>query len=126
MSDAFVIYQKTREHYFFNAQETIQKCEFRKASELLWGAITQSIKSLASLSNIPIRKHSDFNSFLIEVSKATGNKNIYESFLELQSLHRNFYDEVILEQDFPYFYEKVINFLEMIDKLIQEQLKGSR
>lgn len=122
MNDVFVNYQRTRDHYFSNAQETIQKKEFRKASELLWGVITQSIKGLASLSGLKIRRHDEFNKFLSEVAKEVGDEKIYHHFLELQSLHTNFYDEIILEKDFPYYYEKTLEFLKTIDFLIQKRL----
>jgi hypothetical protein len=122
MNDAFVNYKRTRDHYFSNAQETIQKKEFRKASELLWGAATQSIKALATLSGTKIRGHSEFKIFLSEVAKAIGDQKLYTNFLEIESLHRNFYDEIIFEKDFPYYYEKILEFLKTIDFLIQKRL----
>ena len=122
MSDAFVKYLRTRDHYLSNANKTIQNKQYRKASEFLWGAITQSIKSLGSLSGIMIKAHIQLKQFLSDVAKETSNSRIYEMFLELENLHRNFYDEEILEKDFPYYYRKTLDFLELIDELNKKKI----
>jgi hypothetical protein len=108
-----------RDQYLSNAEETIKKGEFRKASELLWGAITQMIKSVASLSNISIRKHAEFFHFIETLGKQTKDENIYPLFLDLNSLHRNFYDEIIPERDFIIFYKKACFFMEKLSKFVE-------
>ena len=116
------LYLKTRDKYFSNAEEAIKKGEFRKGSELLWGAITQSIKALASLSGIHWTSHEGFFDYTRSIAKETGNKKYHELFLELNSLHRNFYDEEIPAIDFPIFYEKAKLFLKETEDLIKGKL----
>ncbi|MBI4721472.1 MAG: hypothetical protein HY769_00445 [Candidatus Stahlbacteria bacterium] len=117
MNNVLATYLKTRDHYFLNAQECIKKKEWRKASELLWGTITQSIKALASIHGIRISSHNQFFGYMEGISQETGDKEFYILFDELNNLHRNFYEEVIPPASFPIIYEKTLWFLEKIDNL---------
>ncbi len=109
---------RMRDKYLSNANEMIKNEEWRKASELLWGAVTQSIKALASTSNINIRKHEEFFIFIETLGKEIDDKEIYRLFLDLNALHRNFYDEIIPEESFPIYYEKVEQFLEKLESIM--------
>lgn len=113
-------YLRTSEHYLSNAEETIQKKELRKASELLWGAITQKIKAIASICNFKIDRHKDFENFIISISKQLRDKNLFELYSELNILHRNFYDEYISEEIFPFYHAKSYRLLEKLDRIQKE------
>jgi hypothetical protein len=117
---------RMREHYLCNAEETIKKKEWRKASELLWGGITQAIKALGSVSNISIGKHGEFFDFIRDVGKETKDKELYLLFLDLNALHKNFYDETIPSQDFPIYYEKAYLFLRKIDEIMRRILEEKK
>ena len=123
LSEISLRYLKARDNYFSNAKEALSKEEFRKASELLWGAITQAIKALASLSNIHISNHAQFFDYTRAVSKEIGDKEYHTLFLELNTLHKNFYDEEIPSIDFPFFYEKAMLFLKKTAELIKRKTK---
>ncbi|PKP56731.1 MAG: hypothetical protein CVT89_05700 [Candidatus Altiarchaeales archaeon HGW-Altiarchaeales-2] len=113
-------YVKARDNYLSNAHEAIQKNELRKASELLWGVITQEIKFHAALSNFFIENHGEFFDYVKKVSKEeTDNENYYLMFVDLNTLHRNFYDEIIPEDTFPFFYERAMSFLRKTEELIK-------
>jgi hypothetical protein len=45
-------FMETRDQYLSNAEHVIAAGEYRKASELLWGAVTQQLKALAASHNI--------------------------------------------------------------------------
>ena len=112
-----------RDHYLSNAEDMIKKNNLRKASELLWGAITQTIKSLASLSNIYIYSHNKFRSYTEEVSKQIQDRNLFLVFLRLENLHKNFYDERISEEDFPSYYKETLLFIKKLDTIAIEKIK---
>ncbi|MBU4190220.1 MAG: PaREP1 family protein [Candidatus Thermoplasmatota archaeon] len=124
MNDITSGFLKMRDHYLCNAEETIKKEELRKASELLWGAITQAIKALGSASNIYIGKHGEFFDFVRDVGKETKDKELYLLFLDLNALHKNFYDETIPSRDFPIYYEKAYLFLRKIDGIMKKVLEA--
>ena len=110
-------YLVTRDHYLSNAEDMIRKKNLRKASELLWGAITQTIKSLALLSGIPIYSHNGFRLYIKEISKEINDKNLIAKFLYLEDLHKNFYDEIIPEEDFPEYYKETLLFIKKLDEI---------
>lgn len=120
LNKKFLEFINTRNHYFSNAKETIQKRELRKASELLWGSITQELKALAFSRNVVVYKHSQFRKLMRQISTELHDKTLYEDFLWLENLHRNFYDKEIDEQDFPLYFERVGKFIQKIDKLIEK------
>ena len=117
MSKVISVYLKMRDQYLSNAQECIGKKELRKASELLWGAVTQAIKALASTFGVSITTHNQFFEYTKEIGKETEDKEYYTLFVELNALHKNFYDELIPPESFPMFYEKALLFLKKIDNL---------
>ena len=123
MNDVTSRFLKMRDRYLCNVEETIKKEEWRKASELLWGAITQEIKALGSASNIYIGKHGEFFDFVRDVGKETNDNELYLLFLDLNALHKNFYDETIPSQDFPIYYEKAYLFLRKIDGVMKKVLE---
>jgi len=115
-------FKEMREHYLSNANETIQKKEFRKASELLWGGIAQSLKLLAFLSGIRLSKHDDFRTFIDKVVEETEDESLFQDYTYLETLHRNFYDEVIREKHFMSYYKRTYEFLQKLDNLIQKKV----
>jgi hypothetical protein len=104
-------------------EEFFGRGEYRKASELLWGAITQAIKALASLSGIRIWQHREFKSYIRDVGREKRDEEYYELFEYLENLHRNFYDENIDPEDFPIYLRKAKKFLEKTQTLIDEKLR---
>ena len=122
-NNIFSKYIDTRNHYYKNMEQTVNKEEYRKASELLWGAVTQSIKALASLSGIMISQHKFFRTYTRDVAREIGDIEYHELFLTLETLHRNFYDEKIDPIDFPLYLEKANKFLEKTEQLIQKKLE---
>ena len=113
------LYQ-TRDRYRSNAERAIVAGEYRKASELLWGAVTQQLKALAATHNIGITSHRQFFDFIRELAAELKDRSIYTDFVELNALHKNFYDETIPPDVFPDFYDKAIRFIGNLDALARK------
>ncbi|MBI4181910.1 MAG: hypothetical protein HY520_03010 [Candidatus Aenigmarchaeota archaeon] len=113
----FAEYQKTKEHYLSNAKETIQKKEFRKASELLWGVVTQEIKAIAILKGFTLSSHGEMEKFIKRIVYETGDKRIFDLFSQMEFLHKNFYDKKIEDKHFNSYYSQVFEFLGRMEKL---------
>jgi len=120
-------YLKRRDEYYVNALKSASKGEFSKASEFLWGAITQSLKALAAVNGIGLGKHKQFFEFMRQISKELRDEELYKSFLFLRKLHINFYEEVIDPQDFQIYLKEAKLFMQKIDEIIKKsvQTKGS-
>lgn len=108
---------QTRDQYRSNAEHAIAAGEYRKASELLWGAVTQQLKALAATYNIVITSHGQFFDFLRQVASELNDRSLYADFVELNALHKNFYDEIIPPDVFPDLYEKAIQYVGRLEAL---------
>jgi hypothetical protein len=111
---------KIRDEYLANAELFAGKKEYRKASELLWGAVTQAIKALAAKHKIEIKSHGQFYDFMQEVCRELKNESLYKNFLFLNDLHKNFYDESIRPLDFDIYLKEAYNFILELDRIMKE------
>lgn len=119
-SDSF---SQRRDLYLANASEAISKGEYSKASEMLWGAVTQEIKKLAAYKGIRITTHGEFFEFMRAVSKQVGDHSLYEAFATLNVLHSNFYDPAFPDVDFPGYHQKALDFLKRLEALLIDQVR---
>lgn len=98
------------DQYYENMADAYHKDEYRKASELLWGVISQLVKALAILYGKTILQHDDFFHFVKKYSEEMGDAEYYELFLFLQNLHRNFYDRMFPDDDFQIYLKRQTGF----------------
>jgi len=113
-------YVKMRDEYFANAEKFAGKGEYRKASELLWGAVTQAIKALASKHGLVIENHAQFFDFMQTTAKETEDESLYKTFLFLNDLHKNFYDEKIRPVDFGIYLEEAYRFMLKLNEIMEK------
>ncbi len=111
-----------RDQYRANAEHAIEAGELRKASELLWGAVTQQLKALAATRDVIITSHRDFFDFLRQLAGEVKDETLYKDFVALNALHQNFYDETIPSDVFPDYYEKAIQYITRLDGLAKKAL----
>lgn len=97
------------------------KNEPRKASELLWGAVTQTVKAVALIANRQITTHADFFSFTRTLANDLNDKNLYFDFVSLNDLHRNFYDGFVPADVIPSLFEKSVQYIKRLDMIISEK-----
>jgi hypothetical protein len=112
-------FYETRDRYRSNAEKAIAAGEYRKASELLWGSITQELKALAATHGVVISSHGQFFDFLRQLATELGERTVYVEFAALNALHRNFYDEIIPPDLFPDYYRRSIEYIERIELLVR-------
>ena len=116
-------YEQTRDHYLSNAEKRLNEGDYRKASELLWGAVTQQLKLLAALNGKVINSHREFDTFIDEVVEETGNEDFAGLYGAAERLHRNFYDEVIQKRFFQGHAERAIRLILMLETLVRKYHK---
>ena len=122
--DEVAAFLRDRDVYYQNAQELIARGELRKASEMLWGAVTQSIKALAAASNTRISNHRQFFTFLRDLSHELEDDYFYSSFVELNNLHRNFYDEFIPRDAFYIQHKKAFDFMKKVEEFLRARAQA--
>jgi hypothetical protein len=116
----------TADHYLVNAQEMASKHEFRKAAEMLWGGITQTLKALAAAEGGEIRNHSAFFDFARTLATTKNDPYLYMEFLDLNALHKHFYDETIPHDAFPAYNQRTLNYVGKLNNLLREwEMRGA-
>ena len=79
-------------HYLLNASKFIDAGDSEKASEFLWGSMTQAIKAVVATKGVTFRKHRLLWEYAESLAKELEDKSIYDSFVHAYSLHSNFYE----------------------------------
>ena len=94
--------------YLNNANEEIKKKNYEKASGFLWGSVAEALKALLmARKGFRIRSRSEFWDVARELSKEYGDKDIYIVFHEANSLHSNFYEVSLKEEDVMINFEHI-------------------
>lgn len=124
MRDSEIInkYIRQRDIYYQNAELFLGRKRYRKSSELMWGAITQTIKAIAAASGHKIRNHGQFFTFMETLSDELNDEYYYSEFLKMNMLHKNFYDEEIPPKSFEMIFNSAIKYLEKLNELLEEKL----
>jgi len=111
-------YLNTRDKYLSNALKLVREGEFRKASELLWGAVALQIKLLALVKkNIRLATHKELRRFMRELVKELGDPELYKTFHLVEKLHTNFYDEILDPEDFKLYLEEALKLIRKLEQL---------
>jgi len=74
-----------------NGQLMLNKQEAGKASELLWGGVSQALEALAESRNMRLANHRSLRYFVSELSRETGDRSINNAFYQAETLHSNFH-----------------------------------
>lgn len=122
-SKQFTQYQNQGEQYLKNGYEFLEKGEYRKASELFWGAVAQTIKALAILYDIQIVGHPQIRKFINELAKQTNDLELIEQYETVEKFHVNFYDEILSEEEIAIRLETLKKILNKLGSLIGRRLK---
>lgn len=125
----FRSYRDASKLYFENGLKFTQEPKrLNKASELLWGAAVKAVKAIAALRQIKLTTHYETTSFVQEFAKETKRSDIKSTFVFAETLHKNFYDDLISPYDFDNYVKQVDLFLKKIAEFYpsEDQLKLSK
>jgi len=115
------------ESYSKNYKESLDKKEYGKASEMLWGIIN-NLASILSILNggKPISKHSELREFINSLAYVLKDEEIIDLFRSCEILHANYFhnflDEILFES-YRKDAEKLINKLQELT-IRELQAKG--
>ena len=105
-------------HYLLNASKFIDAGDSEKASEFLWGSMTQALKAIALSRGIPLRKHREIWNYVENLTKELEDKGIYDAFRHAHDLHINFYESDIelrgvrrMAEDIKIVQDKLLNLI---------------
>jgi hypothetical protein len=80
------------QEYLQNAYLSLARNEPEKASEFLWGSMTQALKAVAALNEIDLKSHRAIWEYASELAVQLGDQELFNAFKDANSLHSNFYE----------------------------------
>ena len=114
-------YETQSNYYYKNALEFIEGGKAEKASEFLWGSMSQALKAVASSRGIRLRSHRQIRDYAAALARALRDKSIWHAFNTAQSLHSNFYESGLLLEDVIMGAEDVKTVVAKLFRLIHEE-----
>ena len=125
-------YRQLFEKYYEEALKLKEKKDYVQAEEKLWGAVTALIKLYAAKKNIFVShwSHGDLHQFVKKYADETPMKlpdgttvipkEIFRTLLrEAESLHSNFYDNFMTDEDFEDVFKIVVELIEKAKELVK-------
>ena len=107
--------------YLENAAEELSRGELEKASEYMWGAVVEGIKCvLLAKKGIIVAKHSELRRYARELAREVGDPEIFRAFREAESLHSNFYEAMLEEEDLLAHFDSVRLLVSKLLELVRE------
>lgn len=112
--------------YMENGQLMLQKQEVGKASELLWGGVSQALEALAESRNIRLANHRSLRWFVAELSRETGDKSINNIFYQAEALHSNFHSVDMTVQDVATNIDAIRDLVSKLLSMIPPELTNQK
>ena len=114
-------YRTRSDHYFKNALHFIEAGDAEKASEFIWGSMSQAFKAMAASRGIRLRSHKNIRNYAADLARAHRDESIWHTFNTAQSLHSNFYESGLLLEDVVMGAESVKKAVAKLLNLIPEE-----
>ena len=91
---------RTAAHQLYDqALVELEAGDLRQASEKLWGAAAQVLKSFAEKHNLEHDSHSHAYKVIREAVRESRNPDVGEWFKHAEALHGNFYENWMIESE---------------------------
>lgn len=79
--------------FLADAEQLIKEGDYVQASEKLWGATAQILKSIALRRGKRLRSHSALSRFITDLSKELNDNSLLTLYNAANGLHQNFYED---------------------------------
>ncbi len=109
--------------YYSNYVKTLREGDLGKASEFLYGVITNLIYALGLLDNVKLGDHARMKEYLTELAASRGDSDMGEGFLEAEAMHANFYHNYMSKDLFQSKRGKVEGLAIKLTGLLSDRLK---
>jgi len=94
------------------------KEEFTQASEKLWGAAAEAVKTVAASKGVELPSHRDLWEFTTKLDKEYPEMGLLNLFHIANSLHVNFYENWLTPEAVKKGYDAVQEFVGKLKKVI--------
>ena len=107
-------YRETSRRLLRQADAEFEKGDLIQASEKAWGAASQCLKAMAALRGLQHTSHWEVRLVANHMANETGQRRIRELFAVGESIHANFYEAWMPEEEVS---DGIDNMKEMVDLL---------
>ena len=110
-------YRSTSLHLYDQAIEELDAGDLLQASEKLWGAAAQALKSIAERRGWNHNSHAQFYNIVAMLERESGLSELRRGFDTASHLHINFYENRMTARDIEERAEDVRSFINQLDRL---------
>ncbi len=110
-------YRSTSLHLYDQAIEELDEGDLLQASEKLWGAAAQALKSVAERRGWKHDSHAQFYNIMAALERETDSDRLRRDFGIAAELHTNFYENWLNEDQIRRRAEDVRHFIRQLDRL---------
>ena len=96
----------------------LAKEDFTQASEKLWGAAAEAVKTVAAAKGVKLLSHRDLWEFTTKLDKEHPGMDLLNLFHIANSLHTNFYENWLTPEAVKRGSEAIREFTEKLKKII--------
>ena len=110
-------YESTSTLLFDQAMVELESGDLIQASEKLWGATAQALKSVAVRRGWKHNSHAHFYNIVADLSKETDSQDLRRGFDTATHLHINFYENRMSSTDIRERLADVRRFIDQVEDL---------
>ncbi len=110
-------YRSAATTLYDQAQVELVAGDLRQASEKFWGAPAQAMKSVANRNGWEHKIHADAYGVVTNLTRLTGDQRIRDWFRSADSLHTNFYENWMHEQEIRNLSQHVRLLIDRLDQV---------
>ncbi|RLE57268.1 MAG: hypothetical protein DRJ40_02845 [Thermoprotei archaeon] len=119
----YVRYLELARQLLDNLEELERRGDFRKASEVLWGAVVNYTKALLALvcekpEIVRSMRHRDLRREMKYIVMSVGEDP--HLVTEIEALHANFYEDFMDPDDYLMYKRKVLKYLNIVMRRIEQ------
>lgn len=104
-------YERLNYKYLKEAEELLSRKDYAQASEKLWGATAEMVKTVAAKRGISLGTRRSIGEFVDRLHREHPDWRLREAFAYANSLHTNFYEDWLTEDFVIEAAEKVRQFM---------------
>ncbi len=105
------------QHLFDQARIELEAGDLIQASEKLWGAAAHSLKSIAETRGWKHKSYAHFYRIIRNLSEESGNKDIIYLLNTADSLHSNFYENWMQEDEIMHYAGQVSQLIDRLSEV---------
>ena len=110
-------YRTAAHHLYDQAVVELEAGDLRQASEKLWGATAQVLKSFAEKHGLEHDSHSHAYKVIREAIRVSRNPDVGEWFKQANALHGNFHENWMIESEIRSSAADVRRLIEVVERV---------